>query len=51
MFEGSEIMTPENVDDFDIWVFKARDLVASVIPLQAPWSMVVENYEVDEPAD
>jgi len=51
MFEGPEVMTPGNVEDFDIWVFNARDLIASVVPCLAPWSTVVENYEVDEPAD
>ena len=44
-------MTPKNVEDFDIWVFEASDLVASVVPLQAPWSAAVENYQFDEPAD
>lgn len=44
-------MTPNNVEDFDVWVFEARDLVASVVPLQAPWSAAVENYQLDEPAD
>jgi len=51
MFEGPEVMTPRNVEDFDIWVFQAHELVVSVFQLQAPWSTVVENYEVDEPAD
>jgi hypothetical protein len=44
-------MTPRNVEDFDVWVFEARGLVASVVPLQAPWSAAVENYQFDEPAD
>jgi hypothetical protein len=44
-------MTPRNVEDFDIWVFEARDLVASVVPIKAPWSAAVENYQLDEPAD
>jgi hypothetical protein len=44
-------MTPGNVEDFDIWVFEARDLVVSVVPIQAPWSVAVENYQLDEPAD
>lgn len=44
-------MTPNNVEDFDVWVFEARDLVASVVLLHAPWSAAVENYQLDEPAD
>ena len=47
----STTMTPRNVEDFDIWVFEARDLIASVVPLRAPWSAAVENYQLDEPAD
>ena len=44
-------MTPRNVEDFDIWVFEARDLVVSVVQIQAPWSATVENYQLDEPSD
>jgi len=44
-------MTPRNVEDFDIWVFEASDLLASVVPIQAPWAAAVENYQLDEPAD
>ena len=44
-------MTPGNVEDFDIWVFEARDLMAWVVPNQAPWAAAVENYQLDEPAD
>jgi hypothetical protein len=44
-------MTPRNVEDFEIWVFEARDLVASIVPIQAPWHASVENYQLDEPAD
>jgi hypothetical protein len=44
-------MTPRNVDDFDIWIFDARDLVISVVQIQAPWNTSVENYQLDEPAD
>jgi hypothetical protein len=44
-------MTPRNVEEFDIWVFDAPDLIASVVPPRAPWSPAVENYQLDEPAD
>lgn len=44
-------MTPRNVEDFDIWIFEARDLLASVVPIQAPWAAALENYQLDEPAD
>ena len=44
-------MTPGNVDDFDIWVLEAHDLVAWVVPIHSPSSAVVENYSLDEPAD
>ena len=49
--ESPSTMTPWNVDGFDIWIFEARDLVASVVPLQEPWRATVENYQLDEPAD
>jgi hypothetical protein len=53
MSDGSlTTMTPRNVEDFDIWIFEARDLLASVVvPIQAPWAAAVENYQLDEPAD
>ncbi len=44
-------MMPGNVEEFDVWVFEARDLVASIVPIQAPWHASVENYQLDEPAD
>ena len=44
-------MTPENADDFDIWVLESRDLVAWVVPIHSPSSAAVENYPMDEPAD
>ena len=44
-------MTPRNVEDFEIWVFDARDLLASIVPIQAPSRAVVESYQLDEPAD
>jgi hypothetical protein len=44
-------MTPNNVEEFDIWVFEARDLVTSVVQIHAPWSAAVEDYQFDEPAD
>lgn len=44
-------MTPRNVEDFDIWVFEARDLVVSVVQIHAPWCGTVENYQLDEPSD
>jgi len=37
-----------NVEYFDVWVFDDQDFVASVVPLQAPWSAVIENYLLDD---
>ena len=52
MSDGSlKSMTPRNVEDFDIWIYEARGLVASVIPIHAPWNAAVENYQIAEPAD
>jgi hypothetical protein len=44
-------MTPRNVEDFDIWIYDAHGLVASVVSIHAPWNAAVENYQLDEPAD
>jgi hypothetical protein len=41
-----EPMSAENVEDFDVWIFESRDLVVSVIPLQAPLNARTENYEI-----
>ena len=49
--ESLRKMTPNNVEEFDIWVFEARDLVTSVVQIHAPWSAAVEDYQLDEPAD
>ena len=39
-------MTAENVEQFDVLIFDSRDLVVSVVPLGAPWSVATENYEI-----
>ena len=39
-------MSAENVEEFDVWIFESRDLVVSVIPLHAPWSVTAENHEI-----
>lgn len=43
-------MTSENVDEFEVWVFDASDLVISVIPVHASWNASTENYSLDEPS-
>lgn len=49
--KSSTTMGPWNVENFDIWIFEARELVVSVVPLQAPWRTAVENYRLDEPTE
>lgn len=46
--ESMNPMTPENVADFDVWIFNSRDLVVTVLPIHAPWSAVSENYEINQ---
>lgn len=41
-------MNVENVEEFDVWVFAARDLVVSVVPHHAPWNSTTEDYEISE---
>ena len=45
-----QTMTPENVEDFEVWIFNSRDLVVSVLPIHAPWSGAMENYEINQSA-
>jgi hypothetical protein len=44
----SEVMNAENVEQFDVWIFEARDLIVSVIPLHAPSKVTAESYEIRE---
>jgi hypothetical protein len=42
-----ETMTAANVEEFDVWVFNASNLVVTVLPVQAPWNAATENYEIN----
>jgi hypothetical protein len=44
--EPIRAMTAENVEQFDVLIFNSRDLVVSVFPHDAPWSVATENYEI-----
>lgn len=41
-------MSVGNVEEFDVWIFDSRDLVASVVPQHAPWSATTEEYDIDQ---
>jgi hypothetical protein len=41
-----EPMSAENVEEFDVLVFDSWDLMVTVIPLQAPWKLAMENYNI-----
>jgi hypothetical protein len=41
-----EPMSAENVEQFDVWIFEAQDLVISVIPHRDPSSVAMEKYEI-----
>ena len=45
-----EPMRAENVEEFDVRIFDARDLVVSIVPLQAPWSATAEEYQLSQSA-
>ena len=45
--DPSEPMQSGNVDEFEVLVFDATDLVVSVIPIQAPWNASSENYSLE----
>lgn len=46
--EPVQMMTPENVEEFDVLVFDSCDLVVSVVPLRAPSSTTAEYYEIGQ---
>ena len=43
-------MRAENVEEFDVRIFDARDLVVSIVPLQAPWGATAEEYPLNQSA-
>lgn len=45
---SSEAMNAENVEQFDVWIFDAQNLVVSVIPHRAPLNASTEDYEISE---
>jgi hypothetical protein len=46
--EPIEPLSVENVEEFDVWIFDSRDLVASVVPHKAPWRAMTEDYQLSE---
>jgi hypothetical protein len=47
----TEPMNAENVDEFDAWIFDARDLIVSVVPRHAPWSAMTEENKISRTRD
>jgi hypothetical protein len=45
--EPTNPMTAENVEQFDVWIFDSSELVASVIPIDAPWNAKAGKLRVD----
>lgn len=45
-----EPMRADNVEEFDVRIFDAHDLVVSVVPLRAPWSATAEEYRLNQSA-
>jgi len=46
-----EPMNAENVEEFDVLIFDARDLIVSVVPHHAPWSAMTEQYKISRKRD
>jgi hypothetical protein len=46
--EPTNSMTAENVEQFDVWIFDSRELVVSVIPIDAPWNATAESHALIE---
>lgn len=43
-------MRVENVEEFDIRILDASDLIVTVVPLQAPWNATAEEYHLNQSA-
>ena len=39
-------MTSENVDEFELRILDSHDLVVSMVPVHAPWSVTTETYQI-----
>jgi hypothetical protein len=48
--EPTNLMTAENAEQFDVWIFDSSELVVSVIPIDAPWNATAESYTLTEQA-
>jgi hypothetical protein len=46
--QSMKSMTVENVDQFEVWIRNSQNLVVSIVPVDAPWAAVSENYEIDQ---
>lgn len=49
--QSMKSMTAENVNQFDIWIRNAENLVVSIVPVDAPWAAVSESYEIDQTSE
>jgi hypothetical protein len=41
-------LNAESVEKFDVWIFDSQDLVVSIVPHQAPWGAMIEEYRLTE---
>lgn len=48
MLEPTGPMRVENVEEFDVWIFDAHDLVVSVVPHDSPLKAATETYEIEQ---
>lgn len=49
--ESMTPMTAENVNEFDVWIHDARELVLSITPICPPRSASTEIYNIDQQSD
>jgi hypothetical protein len=49
--QSMKSMTIENVNRFDVWIRNSQNLVVSIVPLDASWAAVAENYEIDQTSE
>jgi hypothetical protein len=49
--QSMKSMTVENVNQFDVWIRNSQNFVVSIVPVDAPWAAVSENYEIDQTSE
>ena len=41
-------MTSDNVEEFEVRILDSPDLVVSIVTVRAPWSVIAEQYLINQ---